>query len=113
MALSSGLPLLVAIIAGMAVTSAHAMVARRFPAECFHFISTSCHRGCFCWWAVLQGADVVEEYAAGGAGGEVHLGAHAVSDRGDPSVQVWEHDRWSTHRQQLQADEEADLETES
>src|SRR5690349_4733715 len=39
-ALSSGLPLLVPIIAGMTVTSAHAMLARRFAAECFHFMST-------------------------------------------------------------------------
>jgi hypothetical protein len=39
-ALSSGLPLLVVTIAGMTVIRAHAMVARRFPAARFHFMST-------------------------------------------------------------------------
>jgi hypothetical protein len=40
MALGSGAPLDVASIGGMTVTSAQAIVACRFAAECFHFMST-------------------------------------------------------------------------
>jgi hypothetical protein len=38
--LGSGAPLAVASIGGMTVTSVQAIVARRFAAECFHFMST-------------------------------------------------------------------------
>ena len=40
MAFGSGAALVVAIIGGITVTSVHAIVARRFAAECFHFMST-------------------------------------------------------------------------
>lgn len=42
-------------------------------------------------------ADAFEQFRRGGASGR-------------SSVQVWEHDRWPTHSQQCQADEEAELE---